>query len=208
MNFLAHFQLAWPDEALIAGGLEGDFCKGPLHGRLHPAIERGVRLHRAIDAYTDAHPGIAALREHFPAPIRRYAGILVDISFDHFLTRHWSSFNEVSLGHFNTGVYRVLANWNGRLAPASQAMAARLIDHDILNRYHDWHAVPASAERVGQRLRRGNPLVGVQRHLDPLVPLLEQAFLDFYPDLAGFSARQRSGISALETCQAGGKLLG
>ena len=30
MNFLAHFQLAWPDEGLVAGGLEGDFYKGRL----------------------------------------------------------------------------------------------------------------------------------------------------------------------------------
>ena len=29
MNFLAHFHLAWPDAGLVAGGLEGDYYKGP-----------------------------------------------------------------------------------------------------------------------------------------------------------------------------------
>ena len=79
MNFLAHFHLAWPDEGLITGGLEGDYIKGPLHGALPPQIERGIRLHRAIDAYTDGHPLIQQLRRDLPPGLRRYAGILIDL---------------------------------------------------------------------------------------------------------------------------------
>ena len=62
MNFLAHFHLAWPDEGLIAGGLEGDYLKGPLRGELPPELERGIKLHRAIDAYTDKHDLVRQLR--------------------------------------------------------------------------------------------------------------------------------------------------
>ena len=47
MNFLAHFHLAGPNKALIAGGLEGDYYKGLLSGKLSPGIERGIKLHRA-----------------------------------------------------------------------------------------------------------------------------------------------------------------
>ncbi|NCF19921.1 MAG: ACP phosphodiesterase, partial [Haliea sp.] len=100
MNFLAHFHLAWPDAGLVAGGLEGDYYKGPLRGDLPAAIERGVRLHRAIDAYTDRHPVLEQLRRQFPERLRRYAGILIDISFDHYLSRHWSSFSDIPLGEF------------------------------------------------------------------------------------------------------------
>ena len=87
MNFLAHFHLAWPDEGLVAGGLEGDYHKGPLRGELPPAIERGVKLHRAIDAYTDSHPLIQQLRRDLPRNLRRYAGSLIDLSFDQYLAR-------------------------------------------------------------------------------------------------------------------------
>ena len=86
MNYLAHFHLAWPDPGLVVGGLEGDYYKGPLRGDLPGDIESGVRLHRAIDAYTDAHPVSRQLRSAFPEKLRRYAGILVDLSFDHFLS--------------------------------------------------------------------------------------------------------------------------
>ena len=87
MNFLAHFHLAWPDAGLIAGGLEGDYYKGLLRGDLHPDIERGIKLHRTVDAYTDSHPAIAQLRRTFPQDLRRYAGVLIDIAFDHYLWR-------------------------------------------------------------------------------------------------------------------------
>ena len=86
MNFLAHFHLAWPDEGLIAGGLEGDFYKGPLRDDLPEAVARGVQLHRAIDAYTDQHPALKELRAELPPHLRRFAGIVIDLSFDHFLS--------------------------------------------------------------------------------------------------------------------------
>ena len=51
---------------------------------IHPGSLRwrGVQLHRAIDAYTDSHPVIEQLRRDLPTHLRRYAGILIDLSFD------------------------------------------------------------------------------------------------------------------------------
>jgi len=187
MNFLAHFHLAWPDSGLIAGGLEGDYYKGPLRGELHPDIERGVKLHRAIDAYTDSHPVIMELRQAFPKHLRRYAGILIDISFDHYLTRHWALYNTVPLDEFTGTIYRVLREREAVLSPNCLKMADRLVDYDVLNRYHDWNAVAATACRVGERFRRGNPLLEVHGELEPLRKTLESAFISFYPQLMAFS---------------------
>lgn len=186
MNFLAHFHLAWPDRGLVAGGLEGDYLKGPLNGSLSPPLERGVRLHRAIDAYTDTHPVVAELRSNMPAGLRRYAGILIDLSFDHYLTRHWSRFCDLSLRTFSDEIYRVLAEHEGELSAAAQDMAARLARHDILYLYLEWDTVTASAERIGQRFRRHNPFLDIDRELTPARALLEDAFLNFYPDLQSF----------------------
>jgi len=190
LNFLAHFHLAWPDEGLVAGGLEGDFYKGPLRGELPDAIERGVRLHRAVDAYTDNHPLIAQLRRELPGELRRYAGILIDLSFDHFLSKYWENYCDIPLAQFNAGVYRTLQSQQHALSFGSRRMLARLVEYDILGLYLDWDTVPASAARIGQRLRRSNPLADVGPQLNPARGLLEQAFLGFYPELLAFSARQ------------------
>lgn len=198
MNFLAHFHLAWPDEGLVAGGLEGDYCKGPLRGELPDDIERGVRLHRAVDAYTDSHPLIAQLRRDLPGDLRRYAGILIDLSFDHFLSKHWESYCDIPLAQFNAGVYRSLQNREDALSCGSRRMLARLVEYDILGLYLDWDTVPASAARIGQRLRRSNPLAHIGLRLNPARGMLEQAFLSFYPDLLAFSARQPETLNQIK----------
>ena len=195
MNFLAHFQLAWPDEGLVAGGLEGDYYKGPLRGDLPAGIERGVRLHRAIDAFTDSHEVVAQLRRDFPPGLRRYAGILIDLSFDHFLSKHWDQYSGVPLQDFNSDVYRVLQDQAGHLSPGSRRMLTRLVDYDILGLYGDWDTVAASAARIGRRFRGHNPLADVGRELAGSRSMLEQAFLVFFPQLQDFCATRRPPLN-------------
>lgn len=187
MNFLAHFHLAWPHPGLIAGGLEGDYYKGPVGDDLLPAIADGVVLHRAVDAFTDSHPIVAELRREFPDSLRRYAGILIDLSFDHYLTRNWTLYSALELTAFNEQAYSALDSHARDLSQGAQRMHLRLREYDILNCYHRWQNVTASASRIGERLRRGNPLRNVAPGLDPLRPSLEAAFLEFYPQLQRFS---------------------
>jgi acyl carrier protein phosphodiesterase len=195
LNFLAHFQLAWPDDGLIAGALEGDYCKGPLRGELPAHIEQGVKLHRAIDAYTDSHPIIVSLRTQFPDHLRRYAGIIVDIAFDHYLTTYWAQFGSESLQDFNRSIYSSLDKQEALLSAGSRTMIKRLVDYDILNAYHRWDAVPATVSRVGERFKRGNPLQDTHAAIDPLRAQLEQAFLNFYPELQNFCLTRSSQCS-------------
>ncbi|MFV8818056.1 ACP phosphodiesterase [Haliea sp. E17] len=187
MNYLAHFHLAWPDPGLIAGALEGDYRKGPLRGELPAPVERGIRLHRAVDAYTDSHPLIETLRRQFPDGLRRYAGILIDLSFDHFLCRHWQRFNDLPRASFNQLVYRELAGAQADLSPPARRMAQRMSDIDLLDHYARWDTIPASAARIGERLKRGNPFLDAERDLAPHRDAIEQAFLAFYPQLFEFA---------------------
>jgi acyl carrier protein phosphodiesterase len=191
LNFLAHFHLAWPDAGMIAGGLEGDYYKGPLGEELPAALARGIRLHRAIDAYTDNHPLIAQLRRDFPRDLRRYAGILIDLSFDHYLSHHWDNYTDISLIEFNRNIYRILQDQEQELSAGSRQMLARLLEYDILGRYRDWDTVPAAALRIGERFRRHNPFTRVDRELDPARDMLERVFLAFYPELQAFSTKQQ-----------------
>ena len=191
MNFLAHFHLAWPDEGLVAGGLEGDYFKGPLHGQLPARLERGVRLHRSIDAYTDTHPVIAQLRRDLPPPLRRYAGILIDLCFDHFLSLHWSNFSVVPLPEFNREVYRILKQQESALSEDARNMAGRLIEYDVLGLYREWETVLTTARRIGTRFRRENPFIALEHSLTPEKDALEEAFLAFYPQLQTF-CRERT----------------
>lgn len=187
VNFLAHFHLAWPDDMLVVGGLEGDYYKGLLPGQLPPQLLAGVKLHRAIDAYTDQHEIVAELRRGFPPPLRRYAGILIDLCFDYFLSRQWHRHNSISLQDFSSEVYGQLQRNNQLLSASAASMAERLVSYDLLNRYQHWDTIAASASRIGERLRGDNPLQTAGDALVPLLPELERGFEVFYPELMRFA---------------------
>jgi acyl carrier protein phosphodiesterase len=84
LNYLGHL-LTLPHQGLVTlGNMLGDFAKGRAE-LIEPAEFRaGVRLHREIDAYTDAHPAVLHSKSLVPAAQRRLAGVLVDIFYDHF----------------------------------------------------------------------------------------------------------------------------
>lgn len=199
MNFLAHFHLAWPDEGLVAGGLEGDFYKGPLRDDLPAALREGVKLHRAIDAYTDQHPDMLVLRRHLPDTLRRYAGIIADLSFDHYLSIHWHRFSDQSLPEFNRSIYAILQRHHDDFSPSAQQMMSRILEHDILGIYDRWQTVTATAERIGRRFGQRNPFHDIERELTPHRELLEQTFLNFYPQLQSFSRARVSASPGSDT---------
>ncbi|HEY6130737.1 MAG TPA: ACP phosphodiesterase [Halioglobus sp.] len=198
MNFLAHFHLAGPDEELITGGLEGDYIKGPLRGELPQGLERGIKLHRAIDANTDSHPMIQQLSRDLLPDLRRYAGILIDLSFDHYLSRHWAIFSAIPIADFNSEIYRTLTAHAGVLSEGGRVMAARLVEHDVLNLYREWETVLATATRIGQRFQRRNPFLELDQKLSPAQSALEQAFLNFYPQLQSFSTERAALLRSPE----------
>ena len=187
MNHLAHFHLSWPTESLIVGALEGDFHRGSLPGELNPFLVEGVALHRAVDGFTDRHPMLDQARAAFPEGTRRYAGIMMDLSFDYFLARHWSAYSDLPLEAFTEQVYGILERATGELSHPARRAAAWLMDHDVLTRYRHWPTVIAAAERVGERLNHDNPLHRAADILNPLADELEQTFLQFYPELIRFS---------------------
>jgi acyl carrier protein phosphodiesterase len=73
------------------GGLLGDFVRGPIESLAYaPQVRRGIGLHRANDVFTDAHPQVRSAKALLPPPYWRYAGIALDMWFDHRLARDFS----------------------------------------------------------------------------------------------------------------------
>ncbi len=83
-----------------------DGCKG----QFDPAIETAIELHRSIDVFTDRHPLVDASLSRFSLTRRRYAGIVLDVFFDHCLARDWVLYADRPLEHFTSDVYRVLSS--------------------------------------------------------------------------------------------------
>lgn len=185
MNELAHFQLAAAKDGWLVGALLGDYVKGPLRENEWPDTWlEGIRLHRRIDALTDNHPLLTPIRDDLPPELRRYAGILVDVTLDHWLARHWDRIHPDPLRHFTQHVYRVLEAARPDMPPAAARRAGALIRHQPLGHYRDWSMVCAALARISQRLTRDNPLDQAARIIKPLQSSWGQRFEAFYPVLA------------------------
>src|SRR5262245_27969290 len=100
MNWLAHLLLSEPTSAFRIGSLLPDFVRPPLLAGLPIDFQRGIECHRRIDAFTDAHPIVRRSVGRFVPPYRRFAGILVDVFYDHFLARDWTAHASIPLTDF------------------------------------------------------------------------------------------------------------
>lgn len=189
MNHLAHFHLSDGDNGLIIGALLGDHVKGLLKGDYPASWETGIRLHRSIDAFTDRHREIRQAQQLFEPEYRRYSGIMLDVLFDHFLNRHWKTFHHQSLTEFSQQVYQIINNH--RLPESASQQAANFERYDVLLSYQHWQTIEVVLERIGQRLKRKNPLAQSAEQLQQHYPALEQLFLDFYPQLQQHAHQQR-----------------
>ena len=138
MNYLAHLHLGGPHPSDMLGSLYGDFVKGPLTGRWPANIEAGIRLHRQIDAFTDSHPVVLQAKQRFPSERRRYAGILIDLFFDHCLAMHWHKYADESLSIFTERVYQTLKQEETRLPGKLALIAPRMAAQDWLGSYRSF----------------------------------------------------------------------
>ncbi|MBR0566056.1 DUF479 domain-containing protein [Azoarcus sp. L1K30] len=190
MNFLAHLQLAHVSGTSPLGNLLGDFVKGPLPDDLPPALALGIRLHRRVDAFTDAHPEHRAAVRCFAPPWRRYGGVLVDMLYDHWLARHWSAFNDQALQAFLADNYAQLLS----CTPAHPALPdglplplRRMAEQDWLSTYCSVEGLRHALDGIGRRLRRPLALGASLDTLDPAQwAAMEAGFLRFYPALVAF----------------------
>ena len=183
MNHLAHFHLAGDCEYLVVGALLGDYVKGPLTGALPQALERGVRLHRRVDAFTDGHERLRALRVHFGPGERRLAGVVTDLFFDYLLTRHWERFHAPALRDFSTRVCAILERHAAALPPPAARQARRIVEYDLLCRYGEVEVLEGALQRLGEVLRQPQAMRAATAVAWSRIGEFEAAFLDFYPQL-------------------------
>ena len=110
MNFLAHIYLSGNDDDIRLGNFIGDYVKGRDHQNYPAMVQRGILLHRKIDYFTDSHPIVRSHKALFHSRYHKYAGIVTDILYDHFLSREWHMFSEVAFDIYVENVHEWLRN--------------------------------------------------------------------------------------------------
>ena len=194
VNYLAHAWLARHSDDAILGAILGDFVFGQSGLQdWPPAVRAEIVRHRRIDLYTDAHPAVVVARGLFDdAGLRRYAGIVLDVHFDHCLARHWQRWNDAPLADFAARVYRGLDEHRDELPSRLRAIAPRMAAHDWLGSYVQRGNVDHAVRGIATRLsRNGDKLVACLDVLRVEEARIEAAFEAFFPDLVDAAAAMR-----------------
>lgn len=187
MNYLAHLYLAERSTDSLIGNLLGDFVKGRLRGQYNAAIMQGIALHRKIDTFTDAHAITRSSRNLISPGRRRFAGIIVDLGYDHFLARHWHRYTDVELSSFVAEVYGILQSHSPTLPDNLQRLLPRMTSEDWLGSYADLSGVASALDRISMRFKRTNSLVGSAEEIERHYTSLESHFLEFFPQAIHFA---------------------
>ncbi len=191
MNFLAHGLLGGDHPDMITGSFLGDFFKGPVPTTLIPGLRMGVKLHRHIDAASNAHPGIRNSIYRYPPSQRRFAPVFLDVLGDHFLARHFSDYSENDLPHYTRSLYPMLEARREHLPKSAIAFVNHLVRTDLLHRYAMLEQLPAVFLSIEKRFRR--PQKGLA---DSMIQssihnytALESDFRGYFPELQDTAAK-------------------
>lgn len=158
MNFLAHALLAGDKPALIVGGVVGDWIKGTLPAALPGDLAQGVALHRAIDHFAESHPAFNRSRSRVSAERRRYAGVLVDVFYDHLLARNWAVIHPQPLHEYCETVYGLIRERLHHLPASAHPGLVLMAKEDWLTGYAQIEGIKDVLARMSRRARQPNPL--------------------------------------------------
>lgn len=187
MNFLAHLWLADQARLPLAGAVLGDYLRGPVPAKLPAALALSVNLHRRLDAETDRHPRVVTARARFGPGTRRYAGILLDILYDHLLTQDWTRYSSEPLERFVERAAREVAAEAGWFeqagGPAPLAFGALLLS------YRTQPGIEQALHRTARRLSKPQGLLNAMAGWTAILPLLRADLPVLLEDLRGISVR-------------------
>jgi acyl carrier protein phosphodiesterase len=198
MNWLAHLYLSEPTAAFRIGNLLPDLVSASALTDLPLEFQRGIRRHRQIDAFTDAHPIFRQSILRLGPTFRRFGGVLVDIFYDHILAREWESFAPTPLPDFAAHVYASFdAHWTE--IPADAHLRLRLMrEHNLLCTYRDIAGITEGLTRIGARLRRPTDLAAAVPLLERDYNLFHRDFRDFFPQLIAHVAPNSPDLGGID----------
>ncbi len=180
MNYLAHLYLSPNQEDIKLGSLLGDFVKGPIqdNGTL---LNRAIILHRKLDTFTDNNPIIKRSKKNINNTRTRYAGIIIDIFYDYFLAKNWSTFHHTPLRSYAQKIYQMLEKRQSELPENLLTILPQMIKNDWLSSYAHKQKIEVFLAGIGQRLKKP---VALERSIIDLCDnysALENDFFAFMP---------------------------
>lgn len=186
MNWLAHLFLSEKNIDHQLGNLLADYCKGRAWDGASPGFVQGLAMHKRIDAFTDRHPAVLLSKSRLGAK-GHLKGVIIDLTYDLFLTAHWNHYSTIAFDQFIETFYAEATAVVAAYPQQPRAFVINLIQADYLRSYGDLNGLAEVFSRIDRRLSHN---ILKRESVTGYLPLvacelenIEQDFLDFFPDL-------------------------
>ncbi len=187
MNFLAHAYLSFDQPGLLVGNLITDFIRGYPKKKLPSPIQKGIKLHHAIDKYTDHHPATLSAKKYLYPSSGRYWGVFLDVIYDHFLATDSSRFSLEGLATFSTKVYQTLDTYEKYLPPRFKRIYPYMKRQDWLYSYHSKRGIYSAFKGIYHRANYLEESDVAYKAFIAHYQELQQCYLKFMPEMIIFS---------------------
>ncbi|WP_041557817.1 acyl carrier protein phosphodiesterase [Cellulophaga algicola] len=190
MNFLAHIYLSFDDKEITLGNFIADSIRGNKYKHLPERVQKGIKLHRFIDTFTDAHPTVRQSTKRLHENYSHYSGIIVDIFYDHFLAKNWSTYSEVPLEVFVDNFYDLLEDNYEILPDSTKHMMPYMIADNWIFNYSKLEGIGRVLTGMNRRTKNKSKMnfaiLDLEEHYDEF----EKEFTTFFEELIAFSKQK------------------
>ena len=190
MNFLAHIYLSGDSRELLIGNFIGDYVKGKDYEKYPPAVQEGILLHRKIDQFTDNHPVTRKAKELVREKYGLYAGIVVDIFYDHFLSSDWERYSEMPLKAYVRSRYRMLDSGFSIFPVGVKAWFPYFIKSNWLEAYTSFQGLIMVFSRMSYRTSLPDHSEYAVAQLQDNYDVMKGYFQEFFKDVRTMVAEE------------------
>ncbi|MBU0942323.1 MAG: DUF479 domain-containing protein [Bacteroidetes bacterium] len=191
MNFLAHIYLSGSSDLLKIGNFMADGIRGNQFANYPEEVQKGIMLHRAIDTFTDAHPIFRESTKKLHSRYHHYAGVIVDVFYDHFLAKNWSSYSEENLVEYIERFYQSLRDNPTILSPRTSGFMDVMFRENWLLSYKTINGIKHILTQMDRRTKNQSKMQFATEELIEFYADFEKEFTLFFEELRAYVAEKQ-----------------
>jgi len=190
MNFLAHLTLSNNDDDILIGNFIADSTRSIEYPKFKPQVVYGIELHHKIDTFTDSHPIVELSKERLRPRHAKYAGVIVDIFYDHYLAKNYAQYGEYPLEQFAQRCYQLFERRFAELTAGTQRMLPYMKQGNWLVNYGTEEGMRRVFKGMSRRASFDNNMASAVDDLLEFYADFKNEFEEFYPQLEAYIAKE------------------
>lgn len=160
-----------------------DGIRGKQFEHFPEDVQKGIILHRFIDTYTDSHDIFRQSTKRLHDKYHHYAGVIVDILYDHFLAKNWEKYSDEKLDRFVNRFYRALHENYPILTERTQDLMPTMIRENWLWSYHSVDGIQHILTQMDRRSKNQSKMQFATQELKEFYSEFESEFGLFFEDI-------------------------